>query len=264
LYNAPKPVKTIFVRITSAFCKNERNELMKKVKFGDVRRALRGKGFVIALGLSVAAVGVSTYMAYNQAVSKIGGLPDIQEEFVYEAPVNRPQQGVPMEEEPPEVDFAPANDPAEPDEIDFAEETNNPLRPRAPVIMPVEGEIGEPFSNGELVKSRTLGVWKTHDGVDIKAPLGTEVKAMTNGTVTEVFADPLWGICVIIDHGDGMLGCYFGLDKSVRVSVGQEVSSGDVIGAVGDTAEIEIAEGPHLHFGVRKNGEWIDPLSLIG
>jgi len=247
---------------------------MKKVKFGDMRRALRGKGFVIALGLSVAAVGVSTYIAYNSAVNKIGGLPDLIDEFSFETPVNRPQTGVPLDETnpPPEINSenssntnndtgVPLDDFGNP--ITNAEETNNPVRSRAPIIMPVEGEIGEPFSSGELVKSKTLGVWKTHDGIDIKAPLGTEVKAMTSGTVNEVFADPLWGISVIIDHGDGILGCYFGLDKNVSVSVGQEVSSGDVIGAVGNTAEIEIAEGPHLHFGVRKNGEWIDPLSVI-
>ncbi|MCL2698271.1 MAG: M23 family metallopeptidase [Oscillospiraceae bacterium] len=238
---------------------------MKKVKFGDVRRALRGKGFVIALGLSVAAVGVSTYIAYNQAVSRIGGLPDSlgTGEYVFEAPVNIPQTGVPIDESAPEVNFetAPIGEAAP--LPDAAEETNNPMRSRAPMVMPIEGEIGEPFSNGELVRSNTLGVWKTHDGIDISAPLGTPVMSMTNGTVNEVYADPLWGVCVVIDHGDGILGCYFGLDKNVTVSVGQEVSSGDVIGAVGNTAEIEIAESPHLHFGVKKNGEWIDPLSLF-
>lgn len=241
---------------------------MKKVKFGDVRRALQGKGFVIALGLSVAAVGVSTYIAYNQAVNRIGGLPDADDFlppiFNNDSPVNRPQTNVPdVELVPPDIEFVAPDE----NESDFitepVEETNNPIRSRAPVIMPVEGEIGNHFSNGELVKSRTLGVWKTHDGIDIVAPLGTEVKAMTNGTVSEVYSDPLWGVCVTIDHGDGILGCYFGLDKNVTVSVGQEVSSGDVIGAVGNTAEIEIAEGPHLHFGVRKNGDWIDPLSLF-
>jgi murein DD-endopeptidase MepM/ murein hydrolase activator NlpD len=238
---------------------------MKKVKFGDVRRALKGKGFVIALGLSVAAVGASTYIAYNSAVNRIGGLPDF-DEFIFEAPVNIPQTGVPIEEAaPPEVII-------ESDLIgetmgeaceELAEETNNPVRGRPPKVMPVEGEIGEPFSNGELVRSRTLGVWRTHDGIDIKAPLGTPVVSMTSGTVTEVYSDPLWGICVVIDHGDGIIGCYFGLAQNVTVSVGQEVASGDTIGAVGDTAEIEIAESPHLHFGVRKNGEWIDPLSLF-
>jgi len=235
---------------------------MKKVKFGDVRRALRGKGFVIALGLSVAAVGASTYIAYNQAVNRIGGLPDF-EEFIFDAPVNIPQTGIPIDETVPEV--IPPSDLIEESatEAEPAEETNNPIHARPPRVMPVEGELGEPFSNGELVRSRTLGVWRTHDGIDIKAPLGTPVVAMTSGTVTEVYADPLWGICVVIDHGDGILGCYFGLAQNVSVSVGQEVASGEVIGAVGNTAEIEIAESPHLHFGVRKNGEWIDPLSLF-
>jgi murein DD-endopeptidase MepM/ murein hydrolase activator NlpD len=240
---------------------------MKRVRFGDVRRALRGKGFVIALGLSVAAVGVSTYIAYNQAVNRIGGLPDLNEDtaFVFDAPVNIPQTGVPVDETAPEVNFnvAPIETPETIPMTEEAEEANNPVRSRAPMVMPVEGEISEPFSNNELVKSRTLGVWKTHDGIDISAPLGTPVLSMTSGVVNEVYADPLWGICVVIDHGDGILGCYFGLDRNVTVSVGQEVSSGDVIGAVGNTAEIEITESPHLHFGVKKNGEWIDPLSLF-
>ena len=238
---------------------------MKKVKFGDVRRALRGKGFVIALCLSVAAVGISTYTAYNRAVNRIGGLPDAGDEifsFDIGNPVNRPQTGVPEDDGAPiEIEFDIGGEAADPE---AAEETNNPLFPRAPVIMPVEGEVVQEFSNGELVKSRTLGVWKTHDGIDISAPLGTEVKAMTSGTVSEVYSDPLWGVCVTIDHGNGVLGCYFGLDKNVRVLVGQEVASGDVIGAVGNTAEIEIAESPHLHFGVKKNGEWVDPVEFIG
>jgi murein DD-endopeptidase MepM/ murein hydrolase activator NlpD len=242
---------------------------MKKVKFGDVRRALRGKGFVIALGLSVSAVGISTYIAYNQAVSRIAVLPDMNgsSSFVFDidSPVNRPQAGIPEDPVLPEVEFiVPETEIADTFSDFEAEPANNPLRGGAVYIMPVEGEIGQHFSNNELVKSRTLGVWKTHDGIDIVAPLGTEVKAMTNGTVHEVFSDPLWGICITIDHGNGILGCYFGLDKNVLVSVGQEVSGGDVIGAVGNTAEIEIAEGPHLHFGVKKNGEWIDPLELIG
>ncbi|MCL2109735.1 MAG: M23 family metallopeptidase [Oscillospiraceae bacterium] len=249
---------------------------MKKVKFGDIQRALRGKGFAIALCLSVAAVGVSTYIAYNQAVNRIGGIPDVENSiapyFGNDAPVNRPQSGVPETElVPPDIEFVtPGNTDNTEDETetgdflnDPAEEANNPLRSRAPVVMPVEGEVGNPFSNGELVKSKTLGVWKTHDGIDIVAPLGTPVMAMTSGVVDEVYSDPLWGICVVIDHGDGIIASYFGLDKNVTVSVGQEVGSGDVIGAVGDTAEIEIAEGPHLHFGVRKNGEWVDPMGLF-
>ena len=69
--------------------------------------------------------------------------------------------------------------------------------------MPIENaEVIKPFSNGELVFSETLEVWKTHDGIDLKAETGTEVRSMTEGKVLEVKDDPLWGITVVIDHGD--------------------------------------------------------------
>ena len=132
-----------------------------------------------------------------------------------------------------------------------------------PNVMPVNGEIINPFSNGELVKSETLGVWKTHDGVDIKAEAGTQVKAMNHGTVTKVWEDSLWGNCIILDHGDGIQSHYYNLSKAMTVIVGDEVDSGEVIGAIGDTAEIEAAQPSHLHFAVKRNGEWIDPISFI-
>ena len=83
--------------------------------------------------------------------------------------------------------------------------------------MPVNGEILEPFSNGELVKSETLGYWKTHDGVDIKADFGEPVKAMNKGTVTKIWDDPLWGNCMTIDHGNGIVGHYYNLSKEMSV-----------------------------------------------
>lgn len=241
---------------------------MKKVKFGKVKRALRGKGFIFALALSVGAVGTATYLAYNQAITKIGGDGAGYEfEIGYGtedegAAVANPQEGIAMDDEVLAEPVLPIKGAAE-TTTEAAENANSFIHPAAPVIVPVEGQILNPFSHGELVKSKTLGVWKTHDGIDIGAPLGTEVKAMTNGTVSEIFTDPLWGICIAIDHGDGVIGCYFGLDKSVAVVVGQEVSCGDVIGAVGDTAEIEIAEESHIHFAIKKNGEWVDPEAFI-
>jgi murein DD-endopeptidase MepM/ murein hydrolase activator NlpD len=68
---------------------------------------------------------------------------------------------------------------------------------------------------------------------------------------------------VIIDHGSGIMGYYYNLTSAVTVEEGDEVQSGEVIGAVGDTAEIELAESTHLHFGLKQNGEWIDPISYI-
>ena len=129
--------------------------------------------------------------------------------------------------------------------------------------MPVSGEVICAFSNGELVKSETLGVWKTHDGIDIKAELGAPVKAMNKGKVIKVWSDSLWGNCIKIDHGNGVTGHYYGLTAAAAVSEGDMVNSGDVIGAVGDTAQIEVAQATHLHFALDRNGTWIDPVEYI-
>lgn len=133
-----------------------------------------------------------------------------------------------------------------------------------PNVMPVNGDIINPFSDGELVKDETLGVWRTHDGVDIKADVGTPVKAMNKGTVTEIKEDPLWGNGIVIDHGSGVTGYYYSLSKAMNVVEGDHVNAGEVIGAVGDTAECEAAELSHLHFALKKNGSWIDPIEYIG
>ncbi|MCL2087431.1 MAG: M23 family metallopeptidase [Oscillospiraceae bacterium] len=238
---------------------------MKKAKYGKVKRFLRKRGFAVALVFSLVAVGASTFIAYDRAISKIS-LPDLEistsDELINfdlnpAAQVGQNVDNIPKEQPEPEVvDLeAQANE--------NSEEAGNFVAPQPPRIMPVEGEVYEDFSAGELRKSKTLGVWKTHDGIDIAAPLGTPVLSMTNGTVAEVFSEPLWGICVIIDHGDGVFGHYYGLDKNVLVSVGQTVNAGDEIAKVGNTAEVEIADPPHLHFAVKKNDVWVDPLEFI-
>lgn len=131
------------------------------------------------------------------------------------------------------------------------------------VVRPVAGEIINPFSGGELVKSKTLDVWKTHDGIDVAADPGTAVKSMSAGVVTSVIRDPLMGVTVTIDHGSGYEGVYCNLADETKVSAGDPVEAGTVIGEVGNTAEAEISEPPHLHFGVRKNNSWVNPADVL-
>lgn len=221
---------------------------MKKVRF---KNGLQGKGFLAALVLSLAAVGISTYVAYTGTIEKKDEIgTDISEDnvFFYETEdVSADQTGIPK------------NTPEETTE----ETADAGIIFSNPKTMPVTGEIINPYSNGELVKSVTLDVWKTHDGVDIAAPEGTAVAACMKGTVTEVNNDPLWGICVVIDHGNEVIGHYYGLQQSLNVKVGQAVSMGEIIGQVGTTAEIECKLDPHLHFGITQSGAWCDPIAFI-
>ena len=68
---------------------------------------------------------------------------------------------------------------------------------------------------------------------------------------------------MIIDHGDGVNGHYYGLAETLNVKAGQEVKMGEIIGQVGDTAEIECKLSSHLHFGITENGSWIDPIAFV-
>ncbi|NLK50421.1 MAG: M23 family metallopeptidase, partial [Candidatus Cloacimonetes bacterium] len=95
-------------------------------------------------------------------------------------------------------------------------------------------------------------------GVDYKASHGTPVMAVANGTVTEAHYAGGWGNQIRIKHPSGLITQYAHL-SSIGVKRGQNVKKGQVIGRVGSTGK---STGPHLHFGLMKNGQWIDPSNL--
>ncbi len=130
-------------------------------------------------------------------------------------------------------------------------------------IWPLVGSISVPYSPAALIYDRTMGDWRTHSGVDIAAPLGTKVVTAADGTVTEVYKDVMYGTTVVIDHGAGVRTSYSNLMEVPTVSVGDSVTLGSVIGAVGDTALCETGEVTHLHFSVTVNGESADPGELM-
>lgn len=99
------------------------------------------------------------------------------------------------------------------------------------------------------------GKTKNHTGIDIASNQGTAVYASDGGSVTLAGWNGGYGNCIMIDHGNGYVTLYGHL-SSISVSVGQTVSQGATIGAVGSTGN---STGPHLHFEVLKNGTRIDP-----
>ena len=222
---------------------------------------LGGKGFISALCVCILAAGGIGLYSYRKAADKLNeelidmNKPSVTEKADGAEPANAEQEQVKKTEKAPEETTA--SQPAETTEQTQKSSAYNVY------VRPVNGEIVCEFSNGELVKSRTLNVWKTHDGVDIAAKMGEKVKSMTSGTVSQVYNDPMLGATVEIDHGNGLIGFYSNLSEDVAVAKGQTVSAGTVIGSIGDTAEGEIDEETHLHFALKKNGEWIDPIALI-
>lgn len=108
---------------------------------------------------------------------------------------------------------------------------------------------------------RTLN-WKKpyrHGGLDLKAEEGEPVVASNSGRVILVRRLFLGGNAVIIDHGLGLFTSYYHLSKITAVE-GTLVRKGGVIGLSGKTGR---ATGPHLHWGVLLDGEWLNPLSIL-
>ncbi len=104
-----------------------------------------------------------------------------------------------------------------------------------------------------------LGIELFHTGIDIAAPYGTPIKAAASGTVTMAAWYGGYGNCTIIDHGDG-LSTLYAHQSSFKVSGGQTVAQGQLIGYVGSTG---LSTGPHLHFETRVNGEPVDPMRYL-
>ena len=124
---------------------------------------------------------------------------------------------------------------------------------------PVEGEVIKGYAIDNLVFSETLQEWVVHKGIDIKAPRTTVVKAAEEGTISAIKNDPRYGLTVIIEHRDGYKTMYSNLLTTEFVAEGEEVTKGQTIGTVGNSAAFEIADEPHLHFEMLKDEEPVDP-----
>ena len=122
---------------------------------------------------------------------------------------------------------------------------------------PASKRITSGFGNR---KSPTKGASTYHEGIDIGAPTGSTVLAAAAGEVVISKYSYSAGNYIMINHGSGIFTVYMHL--SIRsVDVGQELSQGQKIGEVGSTG---YSTGPHLHFGIRKNGNYVNPLTFVG
>jgi septal ring factor EnvC (AmiA/AmiB activator) len=125
------------------------------------------------------------------------------------------------------------------------------------MALPVSGDVTARFGSPRRVEGAgTVPTWK---GLFIRAPLGTEVRAVAPGQI--VFADWLrgFGNLMVIDHGDGYLSVY-GNNESLLRNVGDSVAVGDSIASVGNTGG---NEQTGLYFELRFQGRPFDPLKWI-
>lgn len=128
-------------------------------------------------------------------------------------------------------------------------------------LKPVTGTVTSPFGRRTAPKA---GASTYHKGIDIGAPLNTTVTAPANGKVKFVGWVRGYGKYISIDHGlinGKAVVSEYGHLNGYTVSSNQTVSAGQQIGLVGSTGN---STGPHLHFGIMENGNFINPITYIG
>lgn len=125
-----------------------------------------------------------------------------------------------------------------------------PVAPSTGFIWPVRGSVVSPYGQR----------WgRLHSGVDIAAPAGTPIVASASGQVVYAGAMSGYGLIVVIQHAGGIATAY-AHNSSISVSVGQSVSQGQTIAAVGCTGS---CFGDHVHFEVRVGGTTVDPMGYL-
>ena len=124
------------------------------------------------------------------------------------------------------------------------------------MIWPISGPITSPFG---WRTHPIFGSQRFHSGLDIGGDYGMEIHAAKAGVVSHAGWIGGYGNTVMIDHGGGIVTLY-GHNQSLNVSVGQQVSQGQVIAFCGSTGN---STGPHCHFEVRLNGEPVSPYNYL-
>lgn len=136
------------------------------------------------------------------------------------------------------------------------------------LVFENKGFFGKPLAEGTFtVSKRAFGYrmhpikkkMKFHSGQDFGAAMGTPVAAVADGTAITRWDPDGYGSYIIVSHSNGMTSLYAHLSLT-RVGKRQSVQKGQIIGLVGSTG---LSTGPHLHFEIRKNGQYLDPMRFL-
>lgn len=246
-----------------------------------LEKFLTGKGFYIVLFLCIAVIGVSAWIMLfsddepeeigtsavfnadeDENLDAIAEKPALPEKT--EKPAEQEEPEMPVKPETPEKKPAPVQTVvSEPEEKPVEKEPAETVSAPTAFVWPVNGKVIGEHSLDALVYNKTMEDWRTHCGIDISAELGEKVRAVTDGTVTKVYDDDMFGTTVVIDHGAGVSSLYSNMAAKPTVQVGDKVSLGDTIGSVGTTALAETCEVHHLHFEMTENAASVDPMEYM-
>lgn len=212
------------------------SEFFRKLKHIRVNRAVYLTAIIVLLSISVLLIVTAVN---NRSKLPVDTTPQA-------SGTNKPQETTP----PPQI-----------------ENTDKPTQSNTvpEFALPVGGVLSKKHSVDTQVFSPTLNEYRVHLGIDIATEAAAPVFAMAQGTVAQIWEDPMMGWSVAISHAGEAVTVYKNLSKQLAdgISVGAAVEAGQLLGSVGDTALIEIAEEPHLHVEMTVKGLQVDPLEYF-
>jgi septal ring factor EnvC (AmiA/AmiB activator) len=127
---------------------------------------------------------------------------------------------------------------------------------------PVKGDVLMKFSENNTIYFKTLAQYKSNPAIEISAEEGTKVIASAAGVVKEISEDSVTGKMITTDIGSDYTITY-GQLTNLKVSEGDEVKEGQLLGVVAKPTKYFSEEGSNLYFQVKENGTAIDPLLLL-
>ena len=132
-------------------------------------------------------------------------------------------------------------------------------------ILPTSGVLSKSHDATLQVYSNTMKDYRVHLGVDIVTEENAPVYAAADGTVSKIWKDTLMGYSVAVKHTGDCYTIYKNLSETLPegIAEGASVRSGQLIGSVGESAMVEIAEEPHLHFEMTVADLMVDPLEYF-
>ena len=227
----------------------------------------KNTGFYIALGICMLTVAASAWTTYGSIADFNGMNEDVGEiSEVSNVRVTKEVSGEKYEQSSTTEDTKEKSTPDKTKKSESSTVGESSLLPAETETKksdekysPVEGfDITKKYSPEIPLKSKTMNDWRTHNGIDIKAPKGAAVRAITAGRVKSVYKDDMLGNMIVIEHKD-FTAYYCGLSDSPATKEGDNVQPGDTVGYIG-VVPSESLEESHLHLEVKKDGKYTDPI----
>lgn len=234
----------------------------------------KGSSFYVALGVCLMAISVAIYSSYTSM--KKFTIPEEDFKFSISKPSDiLPKNQTILEKSDEFKDIKKYKDITKNSQVSSAlndETTNATLEPEiipteagsvGTIVLPAGKKTGKKYSGENPVYSKTFNDWRIHNGIDFNLPKGDKVVALTDGTVKDIYSDPIYGTTMVIEHQGDFTAFYSGLGKTTMVNIGDKVENGTEIGSIG-TLPGEALDGEHLHLSIKKGDTYIDPLEILG